>query len=54
MGLRLGGGAIGGEAVVDDERGPIGDDVAGDAALHEDGLQRLAVLAPVDLGRRAS
>ena len=48
MGLGLGGRAVGGEAVVDGDHGPVGHDVAGHAALDPDRLQRLAVLAAVE------
>ena len=40
--------AVGGEAVVDRHHGPVGHDVAGDPALDEHRLQRLAELAAVE------
>ena len=48
MGLGLGRGAVGREAVVDEQHDLVGHHVAGHAALDADRLQRLAVLAAVD------
>ena len=48
MRFRLFRGAIGGESVVDGDRGPVGDDIVGHPALHPHRLQGLAVLAAVE------
>ena len=44
----LGRGAVGGEAAVERDGGEVGHDVAGHAARHVHGLERLAELAAVD------